>query len=195
MNSSEAYEKIFLENRIPQPMDILRWEQLFSKYKGGKLIDLGCLHSLIPLWAKKQYPEAEVWGLDQAEKAIKELAEAEPDIHYTHGDACDTGFPNNYFDYVVAGELIEHLEDPKAFFKEVFRILKPGGVLALTTPKEETEAGEVDQFRHLWSYSKRDLEALVAPYVRKAKIGSIPSWVRRRIKYHHPYLIMWATKK
>jgi ubiquinone/menaquinone biosynthesis C-methylase UbiE len=43
-------------------------------------------------------------------------------------------FSNNQFDYVVAGEIIEHLENPKAFLDEVYRILKKDGYLILTTP-------------------------------------------------------------
>lgn len=176
-------------------MDVLRWEELLKHFKGGRLIDLGCLDSLIPFWAKQKFLSSEVYGLDQAEDVIRELNESFPEINYLVGDVYDTGFPDNFFDYVVAGELIEHLEFPDKFFKEAFRILKPGGTLALTTPREETEAGEVDGERHIWSYSKRDIENLVKPHSKKWKVGEIPSWLRRRIKYHHPYIICFATKR
>ncbi len=38
-----------------------------------------------------------------------------------------TGFPNRFFDVVVAGELIEHLLQPTLFFQEVARVLAEGG--------------------------------------------------------------------
>lgn len=47
-------------------------------------------------------------------------------------------FPNNTFDFINCSEVIEHL-DPKAvamFFKEVNRILKPGGIFIVTTPNK-----------------------------------------------------------
>ncbi|MFV9506637.1 MAG: class I SAM-dependent methyltransferase [Oscillochloridaceae bacterium umkhey_bin13] len=37
-------------------------------------------------------------------------------------------------DAITAGELIEHLTDDGAFLRECWRVLKPGGLLALTTP-------------------------------------------------------------
>lgn len=195
-NTSSEYEMIFEDRREnrPQPMDVLRWEQLFKNFQGGKLIDLGCLDSLIPIWAKEKFPKSEIWGLDQAEEAIKKLQEERPDIFYTTGDVYNTTLPDNYFDYVIAGELIEHLERPEEFIKEAFRILKPGGTLALSTPKEE-KLGEVDGHRHLWSFHRNDVKWMLEPYSSKVKIGEIPSWLRRRIKYHHPYIIAWATKR
>ena len=51
---------------------------------------------------------------------------------------CDLneGFPveSEAFDAVTAGEVIEHMLDEGAFLQECCRVLKPGGILALTTP-------------------------------------------------------------
>jgi len=43
-------------------------------------------------------------------------------------------WPNAAFDAVISTEGIEHLENHFAFLREVSRILKPGGLLILTTP-------------------------------------------------------------
>lgn len=45
-----------------------------------------------------------------------------------------TPFPDGTFDLVMAIEIMEHLEAPRAFLREVFRLLKPGGLAVLTTP-------------------------------------------------------------
>ena len=40
----------------------------------------------------------------------------------------------NSFDHVYATHIIEHLDDPKKFLQEIYRILKPGGRAFLATP-------------------------------------------------------------
>lgn len=42
------------------------------------------------------------------------------------------------FDLVTAIEVIEHLENPRAMMRECFRLLRPGGMLLLTTPNNES---------------------------------------------------------
>jgi 2-polyprenyl-3-methyl-5-hydroxy-6-metoxy-1,4-benzoquinol methylase len=42
-----------------------------------------------------------------------------------------------YFDAVVCSEVIEHLENPRATFRTIARLLKPGGKFILTMPNQE----------------------------------------------------------
>lgn len=42
------------------------------------------------------------------------------------------------FDVVICSEVIEHLENPRAVFRTLFRLLKPDGSLVLTTPNQES---------------------------------------------------------
>jgi 2-polyprenyl-3-methyl-5-hydroxy-6-metoxy-1,4-benzoquinol methylase len=44
----------------------------------------------------------------------------------------------NVFDVVVAAEVIEHLENPRFMIREIFRLLRPGGVALITTPNNES---------------------------------------------------------
>ena len=39
-----------------------------------------------------------------------------------------------YFDYVISGQMLEHCEDPVFTFRELIRVLKPNGILALIVP-------------------------------------------------------------
>ncbi len=42
------------------------------------------------------------------------------------------------FDVILGVEVIEHLENPRAVFRSLARMLKPGGALVLTTPNQES---------------------------------------------------------
>ncbi|EMY61587.1 class I SAM-dependent methyltransferase [Leptospira terpstrae] len=49
------------------------------------------------------------------------------------GSLLDAIFPNDHFSVITMVEVIEHIEEPNHFFKELTRILKPGGLLLLQT--------------------------------------------------------------
>ena len=46
--------------------------------------------------------------------------------------------PAASFDAIVSAEVIEHLENPRAVFREFHRLLRPRGTLLLTTPNQES---------------------------------------------------------
>ena len=52
-------------------------------------------------------------------------------------DLCETNnqtIPENHFDLVVCTEVLEHVNDPFGAAKELYRIVKKGGVVAVSTP-------------------------------------------------------------
>lgn len=53
-------------------------------------------------------------------------------LEFVEGDACAMPFPDASFDRVTAVECIFHFPSRSAFLKEASRVLKPGGVLALS---------------------------------------------------------------
>jgi 2-polyprenyl-3-methyl-5-hydroxy-6-metoxy-1,4-benzoquinol methylase len=48
------------------------------------------------------------------------------------------GVPEASYDTIVCIEVIEHLENPRAVFREFHRVLRPGGAVILTTPNQES---------------------------------------------------------
>jgi len=48
-----------------------------------------------------------------------------------------TGIPDEYFDFVISFQVIEHVKDDRLFLKEISRVLKNTGVLILTTPNKK----------------------------------------------------------
>lgn len=52
-----------------------------------------------------------------------------------NGSGLDLPFPDAVFDRVVASEVLEHVEDDRRVLAELARVLRPGGVLAVTVPR------------------------------------------------------------
>ena len=53
------------------------------------------------------------------------------------GDVFRLPIKNNFVDCIIASEIIEHVVKPDKFIKEIFKLLRPGGKLIITTPYKE----------------------------------------------------------
>lgn len=49
-------------------------------------------------------------------------------------DKAPLPYPDASFDVVTCSEVVEHVENPRRLIREAWRVLKPGGVLVMTTP-------------------------------------------------------------
>jgi SAM-dependent methyltransferase len=70
-------------------------------------------------------------------------------------------YPDGHFDVIVSTEVIEHVENPWHFMREVKRLMKDDGIALITTPNNESERarraftrhGEFPWFRYEHLYS------------------------------------------
>lgn len=56
-----------------------------------------------------------------------------------HGDARDMPFEDNSFDRVIASEILEHIHEDEAAMAEIYRVTKPGGLVAVSVPRNWPE--------------------------------------------------------
>jgi len=79
----------------------------------------------------------ELAGVLELFGAMKEAGEvpegAQADIK--EGDALSLPFADGEFDRVVASEVLEHIHDDVTAIKELIRVLRPGGTMAITVPR------------------------------------------------------------
>lgn len=198
-NSPAEYDRIFQERAKKDPhwQDLRRWKELVRYFKSGRILDLGCLDSGIPkiLNSKSNFTYL---GIDVAGEALKEMSKNQDwRVQYLCQDIYKLKLKNrDGLDYAILGEVLEHLDRPKDAVREAFRVLKSGGVLAISVPLEEAiEPGAVDGERHLWSFSEQDIYDLVSPLSSNVKFKVLRSKWFPRYKYCWPQLICWAWKK
>jgi SAM-dependent methyltransferase len=100
----------------------------------GSLLDLGCGRGEL-MWAAREAGwKAE--GVDPS-PAHLEWARINLGIEGLLGTIEDARFPSAHFDAITMGGVIEHLYDPYATLREVWRVLKPGGVFYFDAPNED----------------------------------------------------------
>lgn len=58
-----------------------------------------------------------------------------PNVHLVRGDLTRSAFPDACFDLVLCSEVIEHLHESSRALGEMRRLLRPGGLLILSTPQ------------------------------------------------------------
>lgn len=98
-----------------------------------KILEVGC--GLGSLTSELEGTGAEVTAIDISPDLVEMAARTKPwtRIDFKVRDAHKTGFDANYFDAIVVGSALHHLE-LNASLREFHRILRPGGVLICSEP-------------------------------------------------------------
>jgi len=105
--------------------------------KGGKLLDLGC--SFGYLIERASARGWEVAGIEISRKVVeKYLKDRAGTLNVFNGTLEEAGYADGEFDVVTMFDVIEHLENPAGTIDEVGRVLRPGGLLVVETPREES---------------------------------------------------------
>ena len=119
-----------------------------------------------------------------------------------NGTLENAGFADETFDLVALSDLLEHVPSPLSFLKEVWRILKPGGMVMIVTPNaasvtERLMRGKWSHYKseHLYYFSPTTVETCLVradftPVVIKPapKYLNLEYIVRQFTNYPHPLL-------
>lgn len=152
-----------------------------------RVLDYGCAHGhyLVPL-AKTFKDHCRFVGVDISERAIgaaakwveKEGIAAEvrignesifedinnlcPYVRERRDEEEYVTAERDYFDIVFAGEVIEHVLDPIALLEKFRKVLRPGGILVITTPTGRWEWSGTEAFKtgreHLVHFDRDDIK-------------------------------------
>jgi 2-polyprenyl-6-hydroxyphenyl methylase/3-demethylubiquinone-9 3-methyltransferase len=98
---------------------------------GKKVLDAGCGTGFFSAQAARR--GASVTGLDVGVALLRE-ARRKGITAVVAGDAARMPIPDGCFDVVVSSECIEHTPSPRDTLRELIRVIRPGGWLAITCP-------------------------------------------------------------
>lgn len=147
--------KLIIENIDPQPKD--------------KILDVGCgdgyyLHLISSLGVKN----LNLTGIDYDEKALKTARKnlKNKKIKFASVDLMTKSkLKTNTYDKVVMSEVAEHLPDDVRGLKEIHRVMKKGGTLALTVPNAN--------YPFLWDPINRFLEFMFGAHIKSGFFAGI----------------------
>jgi ubiquinone/menaquinone biosynthesis C-methylase UbiE len=103
---------------------------MYLQNKRGKILDIGCGNGDFLIFMKAN--GWETFGIDFDENAV--MAAKKKGLTIFKGSLEDQNFPKNTFDAITLSHVIEHIYDPENMIKMCYDILKPGGLLVISTP-------------------------------------------------------------
>src|SRR6185437_14474976 len=110
-------------------------KQLVPQDKKIKLLDFGCGKGIIFHEIAKMNPRAEMIGVDVSNEALQSVKKKFPQQKfYKIEDGGRLPFRSNYFDFILASDVLEHVYDTENAFAELARVLKPGGKILISVP-------------------------------------------------------------
>jgi ubiquinone/menaquinone biosynthesis C-methylase UbiE len=120
--------------KMDEPKPRERHKLAFDWLPAGcqRVLDGGCAFGsgTAPLAAKA----AHVCGCDPNPELIARARESYPTLSFEACSLEKTPYANESFDAVTLIDVLEHVADEQATLNELFRVLKPGGCLIITTP-------------------------------------------------------------
>lgn len=132
-----------------------------------RILDLPCgrgfyLHML------RHVSECELVGADldwQVLRTAKRALALFPRIQINHASIIDMPFARDSFDAVILSEVLEHIDDDGRALEEAFRVLKPGGALAVTVPHAN--------YPFWWDPINKVLEALFNWHIKSGPLAGL----------------------
>lgn len=130
-----------------------------------RILEIGAGTSLL---IKEFIHSADTFALDRSKTALA-LSKKNGIGNTIHADlGTYTGYKKNFYDIVVAADVLEHLEDDFGAVKKIYDMLKKGGIFIIHVPAHQSLFSYWDKsLGHFRRYEKKDLHKLIksAPFV------------------------------
>lgn len=157
-----------------------------TPYVQGRVLDIACGTGYgCHMVAKERKREVnEIIGVDNDEETIF-YANHEyyhQKVTYRLGDAIDPKLPEQLgmFDTILSFETIEHVEDDQLFMDNVYRMLKPGGKLVLSSPFGRGRGKPTSEPFHVHQLTPEEFEQL---FVR---FSQVEIYYQRGVTFEKP---------
>lgn len=123
-----------------------------------RVLDVGCGTGLLLQELSEHY---DVTGIDMSPQALA-LCKERGLTNVSLGSATAMNFPDRSFDAILLLDVLEHIEDDNVVAKEMYRVLKPGGVAIVFVPAFQFLWGVTDEAsKHFRRYTRPHLKSVL----------------------------------
>ncbi len=169
MSAQEYHEYISTSTGPWDELLLSRFSQVYTSSPAGRVvvdIGTGTAVLLIRLAEKPEYSDATFIGTDLFADMIRTAEEAVTFAGLSDRirlDECDVHrlpYRGDYADYVLSRSNIHHWADPVQAFREIYRILKRGGIAMLHEPRRDPNPQVLEEFirrRRAAGFASNDL--------------------------------------
>ena len=127
------------------------------------IMDIGCSSGFLLRDIRAAFPDARVVGADYVPAPLHKLARAHPDWPLIQLDLTTSPLPDACLDAASLSNVLEHIGDDALAMRQVFRMLRPGGVAVIEVPAGPTLFDVYDkQLMHFRRYNRKGLHHVLA---------------------------------
>jgi 2-polyprenyl-3-methyl-5-hydroxy-6-metoxy-1,4-benzoquinol methylase len=168
----EYWEKLEASARF-HPANRYRYHLILRRLRrvvrpGMTLLDVGCGDAIILREIFDRLPGLQLYGCDISERVVSNNVTAYPAMHFFVADAGSSTFVANsravrqeLYDVITCSEVIEHVANDLELVRSLSELLRPDGILVLTTQSGKRRRIDLELLHHLRHYRKSDLEAML----------------------------------
>lgn len=111
------------------------WEIVDEISEGlHRILDVGCGGGLTGLTLKQMGKASEVVGIEISEKAAKRAKDRIDEVIIGNVEHMEFPFSEDNFDFIILGDILEHLIDPWLFLDKIKRYQKKTGKIIASIP-------------------------------------------------------------
>ncbi len=104
--------------------------------RAGRTLEVGAGTARFLRALRRRLPEMEGYACDLESEPLAQARSLDAGLHVARGDLTALPYQDASFDTVLVFDVFEHLYKPEEGIREVWRVLKPGGVLHSLVPCE-----------------------------------------------------------
>lgn len=194
LNTPELWDKLNRRKRLekkenPMAYDRIKAVSELIQGEGIKVLNIGVGSGDLEHEVLQRNKDIEWNGIDISTSSVIEAKKNFPSNNFKKGSIRNLKFDNNYFNYVVILEVLEHIRPSKVLsaLNEVYRVLLSKGKLIVSVPLNEGLEELIEKGENPNAHVRVYTPTLIEAELRIS--GFTVKWMKKLYAFHKNYLI------